>query len=587
MTRILGIAPYEGLKNMMNTLAQIRGDIQLTSYVGDYKDGLNIVQELDLSNFDVIISRGGTADLIYKYSSIPVLSIGMSYYDILNATKLAQNSGESFALVGFPSTIRFASMLYDILQYNIPLYTTYDDADVAIKIEQLRKENITMIVGDNMISRQARIQGINSILITSCSESVAETIDRAVELTKNLKEIRKENAFYNATYKCSNRKLIVLDSYSKVSFSNFPNIRKSSFQTVIRKMQPSIIKKGCQQVLRHINGKNYMISGSCFSYDKEEMTAFEFTELDYISSNLSSICTKTQEEIKDTYVRLFYSSKSTAEIRKKIESCNHIHTIVISGEIGTGKDEIAEYLYYKGQFANSIMIIIDCAEMTPFNFDKLFNSSDSPIFRKGHVFYFREFDNLTHEQQMQAIKLQQVGNVFSGNQFIFSIREDPIDNTLSSSCTRNILNNVSGILLQLPPLRQRIHEIPTLISIYLNELCTQGELQIAGVEPEGLNYLQSYSWSGNLYQMCRVLNTLYQITTTSYIQKENVIEVLKTEDLLVQRKPTLGSTINLNQTLDKIITDVISVVLHQEGMNRTKAAQRLGICRTTLWKYLK
>ncbi|KAF5036796.1 Propionate catabolism activator [anaerobic digester metagenome] len=587
MTRILGIAPYEGLKNMMNTLAQMRGDIQLTSYVGDYKAGLDIVQELDLSNFDVIISRGGTADLIYKYSSIPVLSIGMSYYDILNATKLAQNSGESFALVGFPSTIRFASMLYDILQYNIPLYTTYDDADVAIKIEQLRKENITMIVGDNMICGQARIQGINSILITSCSESVAEAIDRAVELTKNLKEIRKENAFYNATYKCSNRKLIVLDSYSKVSFSNFPNIRKSTFQTMIRKLQPLIIKKGCQQVLRRVNGKNYMISGSCFSYDKEEMTAFEFTELDYISSNFSSICTKTQEEIKDTYVRLFYSSKSTAEIRKKMESSNHIHTIVISGEIGTGKDEIAEYLYCKGHFSNSIMIIIDCAEMTSFNFDKLFNSSDSPIFRKGHVFYFREFDNLTHEQQMQAIKLQQVGNVFSGNQFIFSIREDPRDNTLSSSCIRNILNNVSGILLQLPPLRQRIHEIPTLISIYLNELCTQGARQVAGVEPEGLNYLQSYSWSGNLQQMCRILNTLYQITTTSYIQKENVIEVLKTEDLLVQSKPTIDSTINLNQTLDKIITDVISVVLDQEGMNRTKAAQRLGICRTTLWKYLK
>lgn len=63
------------------------------------------------------------------------------------------------------------------------------------------------------------------------------------------------------------------------------------------------------------------------------------------------------------------------------------------------------------------------------------------------------------------------------------------------------------------------------------------------------------------------------------------MELLKAEEL--PAKSAGGITINLNQSLEEIIADVIRVVLEQEGMTRTKAAEQLGICRATLWKYLK
>ena len=90
MTRILGIAPYEGLKNMMLSLAQPREDIFLTAYEANYLDGLRLAQAEDLSAYDIIVTRGGTADLLREMLSIPVVSVELSYYDILNAIKLAQ-----------------------------------------------------------------------------------------------------------------------------------------------------------------------------------------------------------------------------------------------------------------------------------------------------------------------------------------------------------------------------------------------------------------------------------------------------------------------------------------------------------------
>ena len=86
MVRILGIAPYEGLKNMMVSLSQMREDITLTAYEANYLDGLHAAEAEDLSAYDIIVSRGGTADLLRKMLPIPVVSIDLSYYDILNAS---------------------------------------------------------------------------------------------------------------------------------------------------------------------------------------------------------------------------------------------------------------------------------------------------------------------------------------------------------------------------------------------------------------------------------------------------------------------------------------------------------------------
>ena len=89
--KVLLIAPYEGMKEVAESVAAGREDIDLTVLVGNMQKGLKLVRECDQSRYDVIISRGGTAEIIREAASIPLVEIELTPYDIHNA--LAEVSG--------------------------------------------------------------------------------------------------------------------------------------------------------------------------------------------------------------------------------------------------------------------------------------------------------------------------------------------------------------------------------------------------------------------------------------------------------------------------------------------------------------
>ena len=80
--RILAIAPYAGMEPLLIKLAEEYPDIDLTVTVGDLKKGVEIAQNNFRANYDVIISRGGTAKLIQQSVSLPVIEITTSVHDI-------------------------------------------------------------------------------------------------------------------------------------------------------------------------------------------------------------------------------------------------------------------------------------------------------------------------------------------------------------------------------------------------------------------------------------------------------------------------------------------------------------------------
>lgn len=70
--RIMAIAPYNGLKELMINMGK-NENFELQVEVGDLKTGVMLAKQAVTNGIDVIISRGGTADLIQKEVSIPVI----------------------------------------------------------------------------------------------------------------------------------------------------------------------------------------------------------------------------------------------------------------------------------------------------------------------------------------------------------------------------------------------------------------------------------------------------------------------------------------------------------------------------------
>ena len=97
--------------------------------------------------------------------------------------------------------------------------------------------------------------------------------------------------------------------------------------------------------------------------------------------------------------------------------------------------------------------------------------------------------------------------------------------------------------------------------------------------------LITYDWPGNYTQFKRLLNKMMVLTTMPYIQEDTVTRILEQE-----APPAIPSTTiipDLNRTLDDINQCIVHAVLEEVKGNRSAAAKRLGISRTTLWRFLK
>ncbi|MFQ8689765.1 MAG: PrpR N-terminal domain-containing protein [Blautia sp.] len=178
--KILAVAPYEGMAETIASIATERDDVEMTVQTGDLNTGKKIALELSHKNYDVILSRGGTAELIRSTVEIPVVDIPISGYDILRTIKLAQNYSGKFVIAGFSGITKDARVLCDLLQYDIDILTFTTEADSTATLKAAKKKGCTLVLCDMTGSKAAQKLHLNSVLITSGTESINAAIDEAV-----------------------------------------------------------------------------------------------------------------------------------------------------------------------------------------------------------------------------------------------------------------------------------------------------------------------------------------------------------------------------------------------------------------------
>lgn len=193
--RLLGIAPYENMKALMLNLAQARDDVELTVFVGDLQQGVELAKRNFYSDYDAIVSRGGTAQLLQKELDLPVIEIAVTPFDIMRAMKLAENVSDQYAIVGFPGVTASAKQLCQLMQYHIEIHTIQDEEQVEKTLLDLRQRGTRAILCDMVTNRIAMRLGLNVVLITSGPESIQAAFDDAVRLCRCHENLREENRF--------------------------------------------------------------------------------------------------------------------------------------------------------------------------------------------------------------------------------------------------------------------------------------------------------------------------------------------------------------------------------------------------------
>lgn len=602
--KVLGIAPYEGMKTIMEKLVRERTDMDLDVFVGDLNKGVEIAQRNFHSNYDVIISRGGTAELIGKSTHIPVIEVNLSVYDILRAMKLAENYADRHAIVGFPAITSSAHLLCDLLQYKTDIFTIHNADEVQESLRNLKKKGYRMVLCDVIAHTTAKRLGLNAILITSGAESISTAFDQAVKLSSSFATIKAENRFLGDVIRGESNQTVVLKEDGSVFFSSLednqePNSQEPAILDLLRRELPAVLENETHKFFKNIDGTLYSFTSKHIVFQEENFVTFYFSATSIpMTTSKYGIQYSNQQDAEDQFFNSFYSITSSASnIQATIENLNQTDfPVMLSGESGSGKEQAARVIYSQSRLRNNPMITINCALINDRNWTFITNHYNSPLNDNNNTLFLGDITALPEGRRKQLLSIIVDMNLCKRNRVIFSCI-CPKGKGIPKEAME-FVNLLSCVTIHLSPLRERINEIPTLSSLYLNTLNVSMANQIIGFEPAAMELLQQYDWPYNYTQFKRSINELALATNTPYISAEQVEVFLEKEreQIAAQNKdyetensgPSTERIIfDFNQTLDEMNQTIIRQMLIKTGGNQTAAAKQLGISRTTLWRLLK
>ena len=138
--KVLAISPYPGMVPLLTETAKEYDGLELTISVGDLAKGLELAQKGFHANFDVIISRGGTARLLKQSVSLPVIEIGTTVYDVLCTLQRANIHEGRVAIVGYSNITQDMGILRTLLPYQLDVFTIQSSSQAVTTLQYLRRE---------------------------------------------------------------------------------------------------------------------------------------------------------------------------------------------------------------------------------------------------------------------------------------------------------------------------------------------------------------------------------------------------------------------------------------------------------------
>jgi DNA-binding NtrC family response regulator len=146
----------------------------------------------------------------------------------------------------------------------------------------------------------------------------------------------------------------------------------------------------------------------------------------------------------------------------------------------------------------------------------------------------------------------------------------------------DLFYRLNVVRIDMPPLRDRLEDIPLLVRNLLGRLCQEHKLAVPDVEDKALEAMQRYSWPGNVRELRNALESILILG-----QKPVITEVDLPEN--IRRAGSVGDAGTASATLPLVDLDAaekstIEKALRQATGDRTRAAQMLNISVRTLYR---
>ena len=278
-------------------------------------------------------------------------------------------------------------------------------------------------------------------------------------------------------------------------------------------------------------------------------------------------------------------------------------TVLIRGESGTGKELIAKALHHASQRAEGRFVAINCGALPePLLESEIFGhvkgaftgagANKKGLFEEAHggTLFLDEIGEMTPGLQVKLLRALQSGEVrpVGSTQFITvdarvvaATNRDLEPMIREGSFREDLFYRLNVIPIVLPPLRERREDIPLLAEHFLARFA-QRQGRVLRLSAGATERLLRYAWPGNVRELENAMERLAILARDETIEPADLPAHVGA-GLALGAAPGLAA----EQTLAEAERAHIIQILERYGWNHSRAAEALGIGRTTLWRKLK
>ncbi len=347
--------------------------------------------------------------------------------------------------------------------------------------------------------------------------------------------------------------------------------------------------------------KHYMINGAAIK-DDEDNTLGGVCSLRDVNKAIEMVKVISSTE-QGAFKDVVGNSKAIKKVKNLATTVAKINsTVLIRGESGTGKELFAKAIHNLSSRRDNPFVAINCAalpenliESELFGYEKgsftgALSNGKEGLFKQAHEgsIFLDEIGELSLPLQAKLLRVLQEGIIRK----VGSNKEEKINIRVISATNRNLEEMIkiksfredlyyrlNVIPLYIPPLRDRVEDIPILVMHFIEKLNFMLSKDIKGAEMEFINKLLEYPWQGNIRELQNVMERAMILCEGDSLTIENLIFDLGSSTS--EEIQEVHKNEPLKVTMERVEAIEIKKVLNSHKSIRS-AAKALGISHTAL-----
>jgi transcriptional regulator, propionate catabolism operon regulatory protein len=624
MQKIVFFSYYHLTDKVQEVVKELNTSIPVEAIEVELGKAGELAERLDADEeVAVIVSPKGHAEFIGELKQTPLVIVNVSDTDFLVALHKAAEVSSEVVIMRYGNIFE-EFQPYDHL-FNLTIhYDRYlSKAEAAEKVQQWVDKGVKTIIGTSVIYKEALKAGAHAVYLYS-NDTLREQIKQALEIVKSREQDQAKLRWIQAAIASTNQAVLSTDHEGRVTLANeqaftLLGLRSAEVQDRdIRAFFPEIdvepvLKKG-HLVENLIIAERELIANITPIKVEDRIigTVFFLQEM----SKVSAAETKIRKELtkKGLVARyhfgdIIHQSEVVHSVIKKAKIyAGTDSSILIQGETGTGKELFAQSIHNESPRKSQPFVAINCSALPEQLLEsELFGYAEGAftgakkggkrgLFELAHggTIFLDEIGEISESLQARLLRVLQEKEIMRvGGESVI-----PVDVRIISATNRDLRRMVDSRVFRedlyyrlnildliLPPLRERPDDIPLLVGHFIRKNSPAFGEVVEGY-PSLMERLKELPWKGNI----RELENLVERMIVIYSHTKDVGMV---EEIIEQWKVSqnyqggIAAASQLESRREQLEKDTILSVLNEVGGNKEKAAEKLGISRSTLWRKLQ